>query len=258
MIEYIQKYLMPIRQEIVEHPLFHSIEEAEDLRIFMEHHVFAVWDFMTLLKTLQARITCVRTPWVPAGDPAVRRLINEIVLGEETDERPDGRGYASHFELYLEAMENCGADTGPIRDLTRRISAGEDAAAALEACPAPEAAKDFVRWTLLAAEGPVHTVAAAFTFGREELVPDLFGRIIHSLAGRFPERIGPFKQYLQRHIDLDGQVHTPLAFKMLAALCGNDPSKWSAARETANEALVRRKILWDAAAKAIGRPVGRY
>src|SRR5258706_9877524 len=120
MIEEIKKNLAPLRQEIIAHALFRSIETMEDIAFFMEHHVFAVWDFMTLLKTLQSRLTCVSTPWVPKGDSLSRRLINEIVLGEESDEHPLG-GYASHFELYLEAMKQCGANTVPINEFIHMI-----------------------------------------------------------------------------------------------------------------------------------------
>lgn len=245
MIENIKKHLLPLRQEITGHPLFRRIQTPKDLSVFMEHHVFAVWDFMTLLKTLQGRLTCVTVPWVPTQDRLTRRLINEIVLGEESDEHPAG-GYTSHFELYCEAMSRLGADTRPIQELLRQISSGKNPDAALNACGAPEGVKPFVAWTLAVSQKPLHQVSAAFAFGREDLVPDLFRSAVQGLEGRFPGRVDLFRQYLERHIDLDENTHTPLALKMLAHLCGEDPVKWEEVRQVSHEALIQRKRLWDA------------
>jgi hypothetical protein len=95
------------RAALVEHSLYARLTGLRDVRVFMEHHVFAVWDFMSLLKSLQREVTCVGVPWVPRGDPTVRRLVNEIVLAEESD---DGvrETYTSHFELYRAAMDVAG------------------------------------------------------------------------------------------------------------------------------------------------------
>jgi hypothetical protein len=252
MIEEIRKHLLPLRQEITGHNLFLSIETSKDLAVFMEHHAFAVWDFMTLLKTLQAQLTCVNVPWVPTGDQLTRRLMNEIVLGEESDEHPEG-GYTSHFELYCEAMGRLGADTKPILELVRQISLGKNAESALDTCGAPEGVKSFVSWTLAMSQRPLHQVAAAFAFGREDLVPDLFRNVVKGLEKHFPERMGLFRKYLERHIDLDENSHTPLAFKMLTILCGEDSQKWEEVRQISYEALIKRKQLWDTILNVIER-----
>ncbi len=99
----------PYLDAVERHPLYRELSSLERLRRFQQYHVFAVWDFMCLLKALQQQLTCPTVPWLPVGDPEVRRLINEIVLGEESDELPGGR-VLSHFELYLEAMRESGAD----------------------------------------------------------------------------------------------------------------------------------------------------
>jgi len=99
----------------------------------MEHHVFAVWDFQSLLKAMQQRLTCTSIPWVPTADAEARRIVNEIVLDEESDELPDG-GYASHFELYLQSMQQAGADTAPIERLLASLSLGAPISQALAAC----------------------------------------------------------------------------------------------------------------------------
>src|SRR5580704_18311388 len=92
--------------------LYAALDSRPAILTFMEHHVFAVWDFMSLLKSLQRNLTCVELPWVPTGPTGSRRLINDIVLVEESDERGDG--FISHFELYLEGMAQAGADRAAI------------------------------------------------------------------------------------------------------------------------------------------------
>src|SRR6478735_771827 len=105
--------LDPLRKKLLDHPVYARIADVDAVRTFMEHHVFAVWDFMSLLKALQQRLTCVTVPWTPQGHRLSRRLINEIVLEEESDEDTRG-GYISHFELYRAAMKQCGADTSRV------------------------------------------------------------------------------------------------------------------------------------------------
>ena len=84
----------------------------------MEYHVYAVWDFMSLLKALQIELTCTTLPWKPVGDTKIRRLINSIVLEEESDVDADGNP-SSHYEMYLDAMIECGADTKKIESFNR-------------------------------------------------------------------------------------------------------------------------------------------
>ena len=230
------------RSEVVGHPVYRRLNTLQDVNTFTEHHVFAVWDFMSLLKCLQRELTCVDVPWVPRGSSESRRLINDIVLVEESDALGDG--FTSHFELYFDGMAQAGADTGAMDDFLARIRAGEDVRSALKSAQVPAAAADFTNttWDFVEA-APVHCRAAAFAFGREDLIPEMFDQIVRidDQGGR----LSTFRDYLARHIEVDGEEHTPMAMAMLADLCGDDSAKWRECAETVRIAMRARRALWD-------------
>jgi len=237
----IERAVLPYRQAVIEHPVYGTLDCVENLRSFMEDHVFAVWDFMTLLKSLQSSVTCVDIAWQPMGNPKARRLINEIVLGEETDEIRPGE-FSSHLELYIEAMEEVGACTEPIRDFLKWISEGMDPAEALEKGQLPDAVQAFSGWTWrLASQAPAYEVAAAFLFGREDLVPDMFREVLNRLGSRGAK----LRLYIERHIELDEGQHGPMAKELLCELCGDVAGHWTDARNAAIHSLGLRKVLWD-------------
>ncbi len=253
-IQELKKSLSSIRQEILKHELYVSLTDADKLRIFMEHHVFAVWDFMSLIKTLQSRLTSTTVPWIPKKNGHAARLINEIVLSEESDEHPHG-GYVSHFELYRQAMKQAGAETKLIDLLTERIQNGQSLEAALVESGVPRFIVDFLEMTFSFIEkGSIHEIAAAFTFGREELVPNLFEEILKRTDH---ERFDLFEKYLERHVQLDESTHTPLALRLVSELCGDDEAKWREAREAAFTALVQRKALWDGIYSLLREPASQ-
>jgi hypothetical protein len=242
----------PVREKILNHPVYGKIRGLDELHIFMEHHVFAVWDFMSLLKALQSAVTCVAVPWVPKGDTTNRRLINEIVLEEESDEGLNGE-YVSHFELYRAAMEQCGAQTAAVDEFVRRIGEGRSVAESLLEAKVPPAAAQFVwsNWKIVQS-GSIPAIASAFTFGREELIPDLFRHLIGDLKKRYPDELSIYHQYLERHIQLDEERHTPMAIRMINRICENDFDKWKEAKEAAWTALLARLALWDGVAQQLG------
>lgn len=236
--------LAGLRAELVAHPLYRSLRSLEAVRTFMKYHVFAVWDFMSLLKALQRAVTCVEVPWVAQGNPEACRFVNEIVLGEESDE--DGRGsYRSHFALYLEAMQDCGADTQPIRTFLDALRQGSDVSTALRQAGAPKFIREFVEHTLATATcGQTHRIAAAFFFGREDVIPDMFRALVEDLRRDFPQ-LQRFIYYLDRHIEIDGDDHGPRALQLLTKLCEGHPTLEKEAEETAEASLRARQTLWD-------------
>lgn len=249
----IEQRLTPLKDALVNHRIYGEIDRIDALRLFMEHHVFAVWDFMSLLKVLQQRLCCVEVPWLPAADSQGCRFINEIVLAEESDIDARGR-YASHFELYHGSMKQCGAKTAVIDGFLSDLRHGTGLLTALESPEVPEAARRFVQHTFKIIEtGNLCEVAAAFTFGREDLLPDVFQRIVDELNTQAGGKLDDFKYYLERHIGLDGDEHGPMATRLLQSLCGADDGLWEIAEQTAVGCLLARQELWDGIYEAISR-----
>lgn len=239
------------RNALLNHRLYGKLQTMDQLAVFMEHHVFAVWDFMSLLKALQLHLTSTRVPWIPQGDARVRRLVNEIVLGEESDVLPGG-GYASHFELYLKAMREVGARTAPIEKLMEVLNSGRWVTFALEQPDIPAAVKSFVGYTFAVIErGRPHEIAAAFTYGREDLIPDMFTQLVRELDRQFPNRLTTLRYYLDRHIELDGDQHGEMGRQMVEWLCKDDPFRQQEAKQVAVVALQSRLKLWDGIAEAV-------
>jgi hypothetical protein len=251
-VETLMERLQPMYAQLGSHPLYASFRAVEHLQMFMEAHVFAVWDFMSLLKALQRGLTCVDVPWVPSRMPESRRLVNEIVLGEESDVY-EGRP-ASHFEIYRTAMQACGAETHAIDLLLKEIAAGTSVNDALLRCGAPHEAAEFVQNTFrILAEDELHKTAAAFTFGREDLIPEMFKGLVRDLNRELSGKLSIFLWYLERHIEIDGEEHGPMALRMVSELCGDDDCKWQEAEEAAILAIEARLRLWDGIAARIQR-----
>ena len=273
-----------MRDALVLHWVYSQVDDLSTLRTFMRSHVFAVWDFMSLLKTLQNRLTSMDLPWVPPEDPVSARLINEINLSEETDEVRTGM-YMSHFELYLRAMEELGANREPIETFLGRIRSGTSVDQALLGIDAPQGTLDFVRHTMSTTRKSTHEVASSFLFGREAIIPGMFREILdrevvsqkgntspNKLARHLKRKLQAawhyrnrldlsarpaspgkdlFLLYLDRHIELDDGAHGPMAAELLMHLCGNDEQKWAEATLSGESALTARHKMWDAVAKEL-------
>ena len=234
------------RNRLLLHPVYSNIKDLESLKKFTSVHVFAVWDFMSLLKSLQISLTSVTLPWIPVGSAQTRYLINEIVLGEESDVDEHGQRM-SHFELYLKAMHQMGADTKPIYSLMKGIYAGKSIEQAIDQFNISENIQHFLKYTFdIAQHAPAHIKAAVFTFGREDLIPAMFIKFLKEMESDHPDKISTFKYYIERHIEVDGDHHSHLAINMVSELCGDDYTKWDEATRAAKQALEMRYLLWEA------------
>ncbi len=243
MIQQILSELGDYRAKLINHPLYNEVKTINDLKCFTEQHVFAVWDFMSLLKSLQCHLTTTNVPWTPSANPKTRRFINEIVFCEESDVNENGEPM-SHYEMYLEAMQQIGADTTLMNEFCCLIESGKTIENSFDLLKVPQPIRNFVNFTFSVIEtNKPHVIAAVFTFGREDLIPDMFIEIVKSIGQK--SNISKLVYYLERHIELDGDEHGPISLRMVDELCSEDNEKWSEVLSFSKEALRQRLLLWD-------------
>jgi Protein of unknown function (DUF3050) len=243
------------RARLEAHPLFSALVSVAHLRAFMEIHVFAVWDFMSLAKRLQRELTHTDVPWLPPRDSEAARLINEIVLAEESDLGFDGHAI-SHFDLYLGGMREVGADTTVITRFLKALRAGTPTDEALADPDIPGFVSDFVGKTLATAlHGSRLQVMASFLYGRENVIPGMFQSLLNNW-GLCNEDAPRFAYYLQRHIEVDTDTHGPAAARLIARELEAHLEGLEVVRRTAEEAIDARQKLWDGALDHLRRFVG--
>ena len=240
----ITQNLEPLKNRLRNHSLYSKIKDVDDLNIFSNAHVYAVWDFMSLLKFLQINLTSISIPWFPSKNTTTAKLINEIVAGEETDEDQEGQP-VSHFEMYIDSIEEFGLTTSEIINNLNTLNNIETIDKDIEKLDIKSYVKDFLKFTFsVIKRGKIHEVASVFTFGREDLIPDMFIPLIEGINSENND-LNKLIYYFKRHIEVDGDMHGPMSMEMLSYLCNNDPSKISESALIAEKALLARISLWD-------------
>ncbi len=241
----ITQNLEPLKSKLKNHNLYNIINTQEDLKIFCESHVFAVWDFMSLLKKLQIELTSINIPWMPSNNSEVSKLINEIVAGEETDETLDGSAI-SHYEMYINAINDIGVDTNLISNQISSLNDINTIIDDINMLDIDDYIKEFLKFTFrIINNDKTHEIASAFTFGREDLIPDMFIPLLEKINSSDNTRIDKLIYYFKRHIEVDGDMHGPMAMKMLSFLCSDDETKINESLVASKDALKVRIALWD-------------
>jgi hypothetical protein len=242
--------IISFKNQLENHPIYEAVSTIGDLQCFMEHHIYSVWDFMSLIKYLQFEVAPAKYPWTPKGDGSVRRFINELVLEEESDETNISGEYSSHFELYHKAMKEIGADVSPSTTFIKAVQEkGIHKALELSCVPSPSRAFTSTTFGFIENNKP-HQVAAALALGREHIIPGMFRSILKKIG--VDDKEAPiFHFYLNRHIHLDEDFHAPLSLRLLNGLCEGDENKIQEAIDAANQAVAARITFWDGVLAAI-------
>ena len=243
------KDLLTLQNKLNNHPVYESIQTIEDLRCFVEHHIYSVWDFMSLVKYLQHHIAPASYPWFPNANGNLRRFINEIVLEEESDETLIEGQHLSHFEIYQQAMEEIGANTSTSKSFINTVKNSNLEKALELSIPLP--AKKFIETTFnFIKSDQLHIIASAFTFGRETIIPKMFISILDKLGVRDNE-CPTFYYYIKRHIEVDDEKHGPMALNLINTICNDNNEMKKVVFDTAIIAMQARLNFWDGVLEAI-------
>ena len=249
--------LEPLKDKLRNHSLYNNIKDVEDLKIFSSAHVYAVWDFMSLLKFLQIKLTSTSLPWFPSKNTTTAKLINEIVAGEETDEDQNANPM-SHFEMYIDSIQEFGLNTDEILNNINSLNKLESIEEDIDKLDIKEYVKNFLKFTFsVIRRGNVHEVASVFTFGREDLIPDMFIPLIEGINAENND-LNKLIYYFKRHIEVDGDMHGPMSMEMLSYLCNNDAKKISESSSISKESLLARISLWDGIENEIKQRKNKY
>lgn len=241
--------IMDISTELKTHPLYSKFSDKRTvqkrIRTYMEYQVWCVWDFMALLKSIQQKLIPTSIAWTPPEYASLGRYLYDVLRTEETDvSNEPGKDHASHFEAYLNAMQEAGADIEPISDFIAELKKGIPVDDAIAMARMPEPSREFVTNTMKHIKGKVHESVAVFCLSREGIIPEMFTTFTESLVNE--EGFTKFRWYLDRHIELDSSSHGPLSVKLFKTMVGNDKTKLYEALDATLNALQARKNLLDA------------
>lgn len=238
------------QKQLEEHPLLVKdlMSSKDQLAVFMEHHVYCVWDFMSLVKGLQHSIAPSSWPWRPTQHTTngCARLLNDIIKTEESD-YVAGR-YLSHFDLYLEAMEEVGANTRTVKTFVNSVF---DIGLYRAMSIVPEPSRRFMESTFgFIGTNKPHVMASAFAFGRETVIPGMYMNMVKKL-GITEQQAPKFYLWLNRHIEVDGESHGPASIDLVNILCNNDEMLFKEAELAGHKSIQDKIDFWDSVQQVI-------
>ena len=222
---------------LYDHPLYNSIKTPNHIRQYMYNQVWCVWDFMTLVKSIQLKLIPPSILWQPPKYPTLAAYIYEVLLTEETDKSIRQNENASHFQTYLEAMQQSKVDTKAIDKFIELLRSGASFDKAITKCDIHKEAREFVENTYAFANSELHISTAVFCLSREGIIPGIFNSLLSNL--NLDKDFQILNWYLNRHIYLDSESHGPLSIKLFKTVV-DTKKKEKEALEAALSALKAR------------------
>lgn len=245
-VAYILNEIEDLKSELAAHCLYTKLQHMEDIHIFMEHHVFAVWDFMSLAKALQLHLDATQVIEKQTDNSKILGFVNGILTGGETD--PNKKEIVlSHLEMYLELMDEIGANTTNIKKLIASSAAGLDIHEAMQIAQLTDEQQRILNFTqTIIATNEIHKIAVAATLVPEGMISNRFLKILKETEERDNLLVPKFKNYLNRYKAIDGNDYGLLSLEMVTHFCDSDGKKWVDILDIAMKTLSHRIYLWDA------------
>lgn len=228
-------------QILANHKLYERVNDELSLRLFMEHHVICVWSYNFLLREIHQELVGLIHPLNSQSQKEAIRLVSEMILEEELEEQQDG-SLLSHFEIYLEAMQDLGANISPIVSFFDLQDSGQNWQTALKHARFPTAVSRYARKMNRFAQAPLHEKAAALFYEGEPFIPDTFLLRIGQLGNTV--KIGRLLDYFERHIEGLRSPGFSASGRLVEILCNNDEKMSLEAEQSAEEAMKNRVELW--------------
>ncbi len=229
-------------QILENHKLYERVADEASLRLFIEHHVICVWSYNFLLRDIHQELVTMIHPLNSQSQKEAIRLVSEMILEEEVEEQNDGT-LVSHLEIYLEAMQDLGANISPIVSFFDLQDSGQTWQTALKHAHFPTAVSRYARKMSRIAEGPLHERAAALFYEGEPFIPDAFLMRLGLLGNAV--KIGRLLDYFERHIEGLKRPGFSASGRLVEILCGDDEQMALEAEKAAEEAMKNRVDLWN-------------
>lgn len=236
-------------QMLESHKLYDRIFDDYSLRLFVEHHVVCVWSYNYLLRNIYQELVSMIQPLNSQAQKEALRIISEAILEEEVEEQTDG-SLLSHLEIYLEAMQELGADVGPILSFFDMQESGASWQESLAASHFPASVAQYARSMGELFERPLHERAAVLFYEGEPFIPDTFLNRLGQLGARHD--VNRLLDYFERHIEGLKRPGFSTSGRLVEIFCGDNPQLNDEAEKAAEQAMQIRIDLWNKLSDNLG------
>lgn len=235
-------------QVLDNHRLYDLTVNHDTLRFFLERHVICAWSYRAFLQSIQRELVNLSLPVNSDDHKEALRHVSELILDEEVEDRGNGR-FASHMELYLEAMQELKCDLAPVLSFFDMLESGIEPLTAVEDAGFPLEVIKYARQALSLIREPLHVRAAALFYEGEPFIPDRFLYQLYRLGDFMP--VEKLLDYFESHIEGLKRPGFSLAGRLVEIFCKTDPLLNREAEAAAEKMMSFRLDLWNAMALGV-------